>query len=92
MCLLGLARVRDAPMQSEGRSCVPGEGHFASEPPTLSSALPPPDALPSRNVTQGQEGQAGGGRKGFFSICRGRGGGRSGRIFKQRLVGEKRDS
>lgn len=28
-CLLSLARVRDAPMRSEGRSCVPGEGHLA---------------------------------------------------------------
>lgn len=47
----------------------PGEGHSASEPPTLSSAVPPPDALPSRNVTQGEEGQAGGGRE-VYSICR----------------------
>lgn len=47
----------------------PGEGHSASEPPTLSLAVPPPDALPSRNVTQGEEGQAGGGRK-VYSICR----------------------
>lgn len=70
-CLLGLARVRDAPMQSEGRSCVPGEGHSASEPPTLSSALPPPDALPGRNATQGEEAQAEGGvKEKFFSICR----------------------
>lgn len=50
----------------------PGEGHSASEPPTLSSAVPPPDALRSRNGTQGEEGQAGGGRK-VYSICRVRG-------------------
>ena len=72
-CLLGLARMRDVPMQSEGRSSVPGEGHLASEPPTLSLALPPLDALSSRNATQGEEGQAGGGRKGFLFVgCEGR--------------------
>lgn len=39
-----------------------------SEPPTLSLASPPPDALPSQSATQGEEGQTGGGRKilGFF--------------------------
>lgn len=56
-------------MWSEDRSFVPGEGHMASEPPTLSSPLPPPDALPGRNATQREEGQAGGGRK-VLSICR----------------------
>lgn len=46
----------------------PGEGHSASEPPTHSSPVPPPDAPASRNVTQGEEGRAGGGRK-VYSIC-----------------------
>lgn len=50
------------------RAVSPGEGHSASQPPTPCSAVPPPDAPASRNVTQGEEGQAGGGRK-VYSIC-----------------------
>lgn len=60
--------MRAAPCREKAGAVSPGEGHSASEAPTLSSPVPPPGALPSRNGAQGEEGQAGGGRK-VYSIC-----------------------
>lgn len=88
----GPAGVRAAPMQREGRSCVPRRGTLGIWASHSLLGCASSGCSSQQKCYSGGGGTGGRWKESLFYLWGEKGGGTSGRRFKQRLVGEKCDS